>query len=57
MAIFVQPLLADALVSGMATFSVALVGYLFWLRFREGREQRKLQKERERNRREHWGYE
>ena len=57
MATLVQPLLADALVNGMATFSLALVSYLFWLRFREGRERRKLQQERQRDRRKHWGYE
>ncbi len=57
MVVLVQPLFADALVNGMATLSLALVSYLFWLRFREGREQRKLQRERERDRRSHWGYE
>ncbi len=57
MAVLVQPLLADLLVNGMATFSLALVGYLFWLRFREGHRQRRFQQERDRDRREHWGYE
>ena len=57
MALFVQPLLADALFNGMAMSSLALVSYLFWLRFREGRERRKLQQERQRDRRQHWGYE
>ena len=57
MALFVQPLLADALVNGMAMSSLALVSYLLWLRFREGRERRKLQQERQRDRRQHWGYE
>ncbi len=57
MAMFAQPFLADSLVNGMALFSVAVVGYLFWLRYREGREYRKLQRARERDRREHWGYE
>ena len=57
MALSVQPLLADALFNGMAMFSLALVSYLFWLRFREGRERRKLQQERQRDRQEHWGYE
>jgi len=52
----VQPLFADVLVSGMAVFSAGLVGYLFWLRLREKREQRRLQAERERDRRKHWGY-
>jgi len=55
MAILVQPLLADVLVNGMAMFSLVLVSYLFWLRYREGREQRKFQQERERNRRQRWG--
>jgi hypothetical protein len=53
---FVQPLLADVFVNGMAAFSLGLVGYLFWLRFREKREQQRLQRERDRNREKHWGY-
>jgi uncharacterized protein (DUF2062 family) len=53
----VQPLLADALVNGMAVLSAGLVSYLFWLRFREGREQRRQRQERKRDRRKHWGYE
>jgi hypothetical protein len=57
MADFVQPLLADAFVNGMALLALALAGYLFWLRFREKRQERKLRQERERNRRNHWGYE
>ena len=56
MAYVVQPLLADAVLNGMALLSVALVGYLFWLRFREKRLQRKLQQARDRDRRNHWGY-
>ena len=56
MAILTQPLLADATINGMAFLSVALVGYLCWLRFREKRQQRKLLRERERDRRKHWGY-
>jgi hypothetical protein len=56
MADSIQPLLADMLVSGMAFLALALMGYLCWLRFREKRQQRKLQQERERNRRNHWGY-
>ena len=52
----VQPLLADLLVNGMAFLSLGLAGYLFWLRFREKREQRRLQRERDRNREKHWGY-
>jgi hypothetical protein len=52
----VQPLLADALANGMAVLSLGLVGYLFWLRFREKRQQQKLQRERDRNRQSHWGY-
>ncbi|HOX58728.1 MAG TPA: hypothetical protein P5205_16310 [Candidatus Paceibacterota bacterium] len=57
MVTLVQPLLADAVINGMAVFSIAFVGYLFWLRFREGREQRKLLRDRARFRRNHWGYE
>ncbi len=57
MAPLAQPLLADALVNGMALFSVALVGYLFWLRYCEGRKRRKLQRERQRDPRKQWGYE
>ncbi len=56
MANLVQPILADALVSGMAFLATALMGYLGWLRFRERREERRLRRERERNRRDHWGY-
>jgi hypothetical protein len=51
-----KPLLADILTNGMAFCALGLVGYLFWLRIRERREQRKLRQERERNRRSHWGY-
>ena len=57
MANFVQPLLADTLLNGMAFLALALMGYLLWLRFRERRQERKVQRERERNRRDHWGYE
>ena len=53
---FVHPLLADAFLNGMAVLSLGLVGYLFWLRFRERREQQRLQRERDRNRQNHWGY-
>jgi hypothetical protein len=53
---FVRPLLADILVNGMAFLALALMGYLLWLRFREKRQERKSQQERERNRRDHWGY-
>ena len=56
MAYYVQPLLADAVTNGMALLSVGLVSYLFWLRIREKREERKLQQQRERERRSHWGY-
>jgi hypothetical protein len=38
----------------MAALSFGLVGYLFWLRLREKREQRRVQ--RDRNREKHWGY-
>lgn len=57
MASLVHPLLADALVNGMALLSIGLVGYLFWLHLREGREQRRMQQEREKNRQKYWGYE
>jgi uncharacterized protein HemX len=52
----VRPLLADALVNVMAVLSLGLAGYLFWLRFREKREQQRPQEERDRNRQKHWGY-
>jgi len=51
-----RPFLADFLLNGMATLGLGLVSYLVWLRFRERREERKAQRERERNRRGHWGY-
>ncbi len=53
----VHPLLADLWVNSMATVSLGVVGYLFWLRYRERRAERKVQQERERDRRPHWGYE
>jgi membrane protein implicated in regulation of membrane protease activity len=53
---FVQPLLADVLVNGMALLSVSIVGYLLWLRFLEQRPYRNEQSQRERQRRGHWGY-
>ena len=53
---FVHTLVGDAIVSGMALLSIGLVGYLFWLRFHERREQRKQLRARERDRRKHWGY-
>jgi uncharacterized protein (DUF2062 family) len=53
---FVQPLLADALVNVMASLSLGLAGYLFWLRLQEKRERQRQQRERERNRQKHWGY-
>ena len=56
MADIVHPLVADALVNVMAALSLGLAGYLFWLRFREKRQQQKLQRERDRNRQKHWGY-
>ena len=56
MASFVQPLVADALLNGMALMSLGLVGYLFWLRFREKRSERKQLQARERDRKNHWGY-
>lgn len=56
MASFVQPLFGDALVNGMAFLSLGFVGYLFWLRFREKRNEQKELRQRERDRRKHWGY-
>ena len=56
MVTFVQPILADTLLNGVAFLAVVLVGYLLWLRVHEKRQERKLRKERERNRRKHWGY-
>jgi hypothetical protein len=56
MASFVQPLVADAVVNGMAVLSAGLVAYLIWLLFHEKSEQRKQLKARERSRRNHWGY-
>ena len=53
---FAQPLLADALVNGMAFFSVGLVAYLIWLLFHEKSVRRKQLHARERSRRSHWGY-
>ena len=52
----VQPLLADAVVNGLAVFSLGLVAYLIWLLFREKSERRKQLQARERSRRNHWGY-
>ncbi len=56
MADVIYPLLADALLNGMAMLALGLVSYLFWLGFREKRRERKLLQERERNRRGRWGY-
>ncbi len=53
---FVQPLFGDALVNGMAFLSLGFVSYLFWLRFREKRNEQKELRQRERDRRKHWGY-
>jgi hypothetical protein len=53
---FVNPLVGDVVVNGMALFSVGIVAYLFWLRVREKRQDQLLQKARERERRSHWGY-
>jgi len=53
---FVHPLVGDALLNGMALLSLGLVAYLFWLRFRERRNERKQLQARERDRRNHWGY-
>ena len=48
--------LADILVNAGATLAVGLVVYLGWLSFQQKRERRKEQKEREGQRRAHWGY-
>ena len=56
MASYVQPLVADAVVNGLAVFSLGLVVYLISLLFHERSEQRKRLQERERSRRSHWGY-
>ena len=56
MASLVQPLFGDALVSGMAFVSLGLIGYLLWLRHRDKRNVQKQLRERERDRRKHWGY-
>ena len=56
MASLVQPLVADAVVNGMALFSLGLVAYLIRLLFHEKSKQRKQLQARERSRRNHWGY-
>jgi membrane protein implicated in regulation of membrane protease activity len=48
---------ADILVNGMAALAVGLVVYLGWLGFQQKRKRSKEQKDRERQRRGHWGYE
>jgi hypothetical protein len=53
---FVQPMLADAVLNGSALLAVSLVSYLSWLHFHEKRAQRRVRRERERERRSHWGY-
>jgi hypothetical protein len=52
----IQPLVADAVVNGMAFLSAGLVAYLFWLQCHEKRALRKQLRARERSRRDHWGY-
>jgi len=52
----VRPLLADAVLSGLAVLAAGLVGYLGWLCFREKRQRLRLRREQERCRRDHWGY-
>jgi hypothetical protein len=54
MASLAQPLVADAVVDGMALFSAALVAYLIRLLIHEKRKQCKLLNARERSRRNHW---
>jgi len=48
---------ADILLNGMAALAVGLVVYLGWLAFKQNLKKRQEQKERERQRRGHWGYE
>ena len=50
-------LFADVLINGVAALAVGLVVYLGWLSFQQKRERRTEQKERQRQRRGHWGYE
>jgi uncharacterized protein (DUF2062 family) len=50
-------LFADIFVNGVAAFSVGLVVYLWRLSFQQKRERRTQEKEREKHRRGHWGYE
>jgi hypothetical protein len=47
---------ADIFVNGVAALAVGLVVYFWWLSFKQKLERRKEQKERERQRRGHWGY-
>jgi hypothetical protein len=56
MASLVQPFVADAVVNGLALFSLGFVAYLISLLFHEKSEQRKQLQARERSRRNHWGY-
>ena len=51
-----QPLVADAVVNGLALFSLGLVAYLIPLLVHEKSEQRKQLRARARSRRDHWGY-
>ncbi len=39
---------------GLVALAVACVGWFYWLRFREKREQDSLERQRERIRREYW---
>ncbi len=57
MAPFMHVWFADMLVNGMAALAVCLMGYLVWMVFRDKRQRRKDQKQREHQRRGHWGYE
>jgi len=56
MAILIQPILGDVLTNGLAFLALGFVSYLLLLGFREKRQARKVQLERERDRRSHWGY-
>jgi hypothetical protein len=49
--------LADILLNGMAALAVGLMAYLGWLGFKQNLKRRNDQKERQKQRRGHWGYE
>ena len=49
-------LFADILLNGMAALAVGLIAYLGWLAFQQKLKGRKEQKDRQKQRRGHWGY-